>query len=150
MKVITLWISILFLVYLTSCNLPDSITPTSPPTQDATLLPNPTSPPPILPSATMVENTTTEPLSLSITLGQQNLNNGISLDAGGDVDTQAIQVNSSEARQSGNGTALISSDGNNVLDSYLQFNVDDDRLFKGAPTAHVQVEVDYLDQGSDT
>jgi hypothetical protein len=97
-----------------------------------------------------VENTTTEPLSLSITLGQQNLNNGITLDSGGDVDTKSTQVNSTEARQSGNGAALASSDLNSVPDSYFQFNIDDDQLFEGAPTAHVQVEVDYLDQGTDS
>ena len=51
--------------------------------------------------------------TLSITLGSQNINNGITQDTGGDVDTIAVQVAGVEARQSGNGTALASADGNN-------------------------------------
>jgi hypothetical protein len=88
--------------------------------------------------------------SLSITLGTRNINNGITLDMGGDVDTMAIQVGGGEARQSGNGTTLASPDMNNVSDSYMQFNVDDDQLFAGSPTSHVRLEVDYLDEGTDS
>ncbi len=52
--------------------------------------------------------------TLSITLGSQNTNNGITQDTGGDVDTIAVQVDGVEARQSGNSTALDSADGNNI------------------------------------
>ena len=84
-------------------------------------------------------------------LGKVNSGQGIRLDDGGDVDTLPVQVGdpSVEARQSGNGGSLASPDGNTVGDSYFQFNVDDDILFKGTPTAHVRVEVDYLDMGTD-
>ena len=103
--------------------------------------------PPILP----IEETTIKELStLSITLGSQNTNNGITQDMGGDVDTIAVQVDGVQARQSGNGTALASADGNNTPDSYIQYNIDDNQMFAGAPTGHVRIEVDYLDQGTDT
>jgi len=156
MKVISLWISILFLGLLTSCNLQGYIEPTQLPTLAPTILPTLTALPTLttaptaLPTPTIAEITTSEPLSLSITLGKKNVSNGITLDSGGDVDTQPVEVNSAEARQSGNGTALTSGDLNNVPDSYFQFNIDDGLLFEGAPTAHVRVEVDYLDQGTDT
>jgi hypothetical protein len=61
-----------------------------------------------------------------------------------------VENPSVEARQSGNGIPLPSSDGNTIPDSYFQFNVDDGLLFKGSPTGHVRVEVDYLDRGTDT
>ncbi len=88
--------------------------------------------------------------TLSITLGSQNSNHGITLDTGGDVDTIVVQVDDAEARQSGSGTTLASADGNRSPDSFLQFNVDDDLLFAGSPTSHVRLEVDYLDEGTDS
>jgi hypothetical protein len=100
---------------------------------------------------------TTEPTraplpSLSITLGKTNDSQGIRLDQGGDVDTQAESKGNPplETRRSGNNQALASSDGNAVPDSYLQFNVDDSQLSNGKPTTHVRVEVDYFDVGKDS
>jgi hypothetical protein len=87
---------------------------------------------------------------LAITLGEQTSDNGITLDAGGDVDTVMAEANGVEMRQSGNGAVLASADGNMVPDSFLQFKVDDTRMFAGSPTNHVHLEVDYLDQGMDT
>jgi hypothetical protein len=89
---------------------------------------------------------------LSIVLGSVNQSDGIKLDSGGDTDTAVVVAGSppQEARISGNGKALPARDGNSVPDFFLQFNVDDVRFYAGSPTAHVQVEVDYLDQGTDT
>jgi len=94
--------------------------------------------------------TSLPPVSLAITLGQINVSKGITLDQGGDVDTKVVTVGSPavEARASGNGIALPG--GNSTPDSYIQFNVDDQKLFAGKPTAHVRVEVDYFDQGTNS
>jgi parallel beta-helix repeat protein len=91
-------------------------------------------------------------LSLSITLGRINTSNGISLDEGGDVDTKLASKGTPliVTRGSGNGVALPSPDGNTIPDYYIQFNVDDSQLFKGNPTTHVRLEVDYFDGGTDT
>jgi hypothetical protein len=112
-------------------------------------------PPSVMPSQTSLAPTATaamEPVNLSITLGSNNVSLGITLDSGGDVDTMTVSAGTpaKEARQSGNGTALSSQDGNTIGDSYFQFNVNDSQLNKGAPTGHVRVEVDYLDQGTDS
>ena len=98
--------------------------------------------------------TTTEIVlpSLSIILGEINVSQGITLDQGGDVDTVAASVGdpATETRSSGNNTALSVADGNAIADSFLQFNVDDSRLSNGLPTAHVRLEVDYFDVGTDS
>ncbi|MBP1654714.1 MAG: hypothetical protein H6Q28_1270, partial [Bacteroidetes bacterium] len=90
--------------------------------------------------------------TLSIVLGSVNQSDGITLDSGGDADTSVVVAGSppQEARTSGNGKALPATDGNSVPDLYVQFNVEDVRFYAGSPTAHVQVEVEYLDQGTDT
>lgn len=89
--------------------------------------------------------------TLSIVLGSVNQPNGVALDSGGDVDTSAVVVGSPprDARATGNGQALPSFDGNSVPDWYMQFNVDNARLYAGVPTSRVRIEVDYLDQGTD-
>jgi hypothetical protein len=91
-------------------------------------------------------------LTLSITLGSTNISDGINLDQGGDVDTNVATKGTPpvETRASGNGTVVPSIDHNTVPDYYLQFNVDDSRLFNGNPTSHVRVEVDYFDGGTDS
>lgn len=124
---------------LSACQSVSSLTPSVVPTKNPTVLPSPT----------VEEVTDSEPLTVSITLGNQFTTNGITLDSGGDVDTKTVQGNGMEARQSGNGAALASADGDSVPDSFFQFNVDDKRMFAGSPTRHVRVEVDYLDQGTD-
>ena len=90
--------------------------------------------------------------SLSIILGVVNKSVGIHLDQGGDTDTKAVTAGSpaQEARSSGDGMALAAEDGNSTPDSYLQFDVNDQQLKGGKPTAHVRIEVDYLDKGMDT
>jgi parallel beta-helix repeat protein len=135
---------------LNACNIPTtpttptqalpSVAPSSvPATETAPTLPvTPTSAQVVLPS-------------LVITLGTTNQSEGITLDQGGDVDTEPVSVGdpAMEARRSGNGQAL-SGDGNTTPDSYLQFNVNDKQLHGGKPTTHVRIEVDYFDQGVDS
>jgi hypothetical protein len=88
---------------------------------------------------------------LSIRLGATNLEDGLSLDSGGDVDTAVVSVGSppQEARRTGNGVALPSADANTAPDNYMQFRVDDARLYGGEPTTHVALKIDYYDQGTD-
>ena len=120
---------------------PDIITPTVvPPTNT-----------PVSPTATTAHTKGIFP-SLSITLGANNDSQGITLDQGGDVDT-IVELRGEpavETRRSGNNLTLPASDGNDIPDSYLQFNVDDAQFYQGEPTSHVRVEVDYFDTGSDS
>ena len=140
MKSVFYIISILLLFSITACSVES--------TSESTSVPAETS----LPTSTITVEVvaTSEPLSLSITLGDPVKVNGISLDGGGDVDTIAVEIEGATARQSGNGMALQSSDGNSVPDAYLQFNLDDEKIFKGSPVGRVRLEVDYLDAGTDS
>jgi hypothetical protein len=89
---------------------------------------------------------------LSILLGHSNVEQGIFLDYGGDVDTEVVSVGSppAEARRTGNGQVLPSQDGNQVQDFYMQFRVDDSAIFAGVPTTRLRIEVEYFDQYTDT
>lgn len=89
---------------------------------------------------------------LSIQLGQTNVEDGLALDYGGDVDTTVVFAGNppQEARRTGNDAVLPSPDDNDIADSYLQFQVDDSRLFGGRPTSHVVLQIEYLDQGTDS
>jgi hypothetical protein len=62
------------------------------------------------------------------------------LDSGGDVDTEATAIGdpATPVRITGNGQVLLGPDGNNVEDSYMQFNVDDEFLYAGSPTLRRQ------------
>jgi predicted amidohydrolase YtcJ len=77
---------------------------------------------------------------------------GLYLDSGKDFDTEIITVGSPpvEVRRSGNCKPLPSSDGNEEPDCVMQFRVDNSFLFKGSPTSHVQIEVEYFDEGTDS
>jgi fibronectin type 3 domain-containing protein len=88
---------------------------------------------------------------LSITLGTVNQSQGLTLLSGGDADTVAVSAGSPvvEARATGNGVALPSVDQNRIPDFYLQIDVDDSRILAGSPPSRVQLEVDYLDEGTD-
>jgi hypothetical protein len=91
------------------------------------------------------------PRTLVILLTRTPREHGLSLDYGGDVDTEVVQVGSPalEARRTGNGRALTSSDGNRVEDWYMQLRADNGAIFAGSPTRRVLVEVEYFDQGTD-
>jgi predicted amidohydrolase YtcJ len=77
--------------------------------------------------------------------------NGISLDTGGDVDTEFVTARESleQVWRTGNGQVLSSPDGNTVEDYYMQFQVDDDFIFSGLPTSAIQIQIEYLDVGTD-
>jgi parallel beta-helix repeat protein len=89
---------------------------------------------------------------LSILLGSVNIEQGIFLDSGGDVDTEVVTVGSppTEARRTGNGSVLPSEDGNSDPDYYMQFRIDNNVIFEGAPTTRVRIDVEYYDQGTDS
>ncbi len=131
-------IKLLLIVTISACNLQTAIPATNPP---ATI------------RSTNTEAVSTKvpaPSFLSITLGETNDPQGITLASGGDVDTQAVSIGTParSARSSGNGQALPGSD--TTSDSYIQFNVDDTEFFAGRPTSHVRVDVVYFDQGTDS
>ncbi len=83
---------------------------------------------------------------------QDHTTNGLLLDSGGDVDTEVVSVGDppEQALRTGNGNVLSSTDGNRVEDYYTQFRIDDGFIFRGSPTSRVQIEVEYLDEGTDT
>jgi parallel beta-helix repeat protein len=90
-------------------------------------------------------------LRLLIVLRQNNIEHGISLDYGGDVDTLVVSagIPPTQARRTGNGQVLPSPDSNQDADWYMQFRVDDSAIFAGAPTTRLRIEVEYFDQGTD-
>ncbi len=83
---------------------------------------------------------------------QDHTTNGLLLDTGGDVDTEVVSVGSPPERalRTGNGEVLPSTNGNRVEDYYMQFRIDDEFIFRGSPTSRVQIEIEYLDEGTDT
>ena len=88
---------------------------------------------------------------LSIVLGSVNQSDGITLDSGGDRghgDRGGRKSHLRKLASAGTGRRCRRGTENSVPDFFLQFNVDDARFYAGSPTAHVQVEVDYLDQGT--
>lgn len=87
---------------------------------------------------------------LSIVLGSTNISNGLWIDTGGDVDTQAVALAGVTARKTGNGTVVTAPDGNLIPDSFMQFRADDSVIFNGAPTTRVRILVEYYDNGTDT
>ncbi len=89
---------------------------------------------------------------LTIRLGQDNVEQGLSLDDGGDVDTEVVWAGSPplEARRTGNGQALPSPDGNDIPDFYMQFDADDGTIFASPPGTRLAIVVEYLDQGTDS
>jgi len=134
------FVAILILLILVSCNFPGSETsietePAPETTTDQA-------------STTGIEVSQWEGL---ISWSQEDGEDGLYLDSGGDVDTGIITIGDSATpvRITGNGQALSAPDGNNVEDSYMQFNVDDEFLFAGSPTSFVQIEVEYFNQGTD-
>ena len=89
---------------------------------------------------------------VSILLGDHNVEEGLFLDDGGDVDTEVVSIGSPDrkARRTGNGQVLPAIDGNLDPDFFMQFRVADNAMFASAPTTRVRIEVEYFDQGMDT
>lgn len=140
MKAVILTIFIVLCLSITACSADGTVESTSAQTEATSATSEPA----------IEEIATSEPVSLSIILDNPVTMNGISLDGGGDVDTVPAEFGGLAARQSGNGSALQSADGNNVPDSYFQFKLDDDKIYNGSPTGRVRLEVDYLDEGTDS
>lgn len=140
MKLIRILILLAAFTLLAACQTASPSTPTS-----ATL-------PAAVPTIAAQASPTAVPVNLSVSLGKTSIGQGVTLDSGGDVDTTPVSIGNPpvEARQSGNGKALTAADGNTTGDSFFQFNVSDASIYKGLPFGHVRVEVDYLDQGTDT
>jgi hypothetical protein len=124
------------------------------PTRTGTATPTPTrTRPPALPRTVLLPIVLKHsPGNLTIALGQHNMQHGLALDDGEDVDTEVVWVGSpaTEARRTGNGHALPSANGNNIADYYLQLRANDRFIHAGWPTTRVRVEVEYFDQGTDT
>ncbi|MEO7841853.1 MAG: caspase family protein [Anaerolineales bacterium] len=91
----------------------------------------------------------TLPLELIISFEKNGFKKGLSLDTGGDVDTQIVTASGSQARRTGTGKILSSLDGNTTGDSFMQFFVDDSIMYAGTPTTFVLIEIEYFDQGID-
>jgi hypothetical protein len=91
-------------------------------------------------------------VTLSIELGAINIEKGISLNYGGDVDTEVVTAGSPavQARRTGNGVALPAQNGNTIPDYYMQFKVSDAAIYGGKPSPRLRIEVEYLDQGTDS
>ncbi len=77
--------------------------------------------------------------------------NGLTLDIGGDVDTEVVTIADPEEHvfRTGNGMVLPSTDGNPDPDCCMRFEVADDLIYAGSPTTHVKIEIEYLDEGTD-
>ncbi|MBW2591190.1 MAG: hypothetical protein JRD71_10830, partial [Deltaproteobacteria bacterium] len=143
MNKISHFVAIIILLILVSCNLPGSETSVvTTPAPETTAAPAPTTAP-----AVSEISQWKDPISWS----QEDGEDGLYLDSGGDVDTEATAIGdpATPVRITGNGQVLLGPDGNNVEDSYMQFYVDDEFLYAGSPTTFVQIEVEYFDQGTD-
>lgn len=127
-KFIGIALSLLFAATV-ACNIavpaPVEITPASP-----------TNTPAPLPAMTV----------LSIFPAQTDSNEYFALSFGGDVDTEMV----GDGRRSGNGQALNAGDGNTIPDSYIQFDVSDAAIFAGQPTSSIRIDIEYLDEGTDS
>ena len=87
---------------------------------------------------------------VSFAPGEQE--NGLSLGKIEDADVEVVDI-PNESRQgwrTGNGVALPAEDNNTAPDGYIQFSVRDDILFEGNPTSRVVIEIEYLDEGTDS
>ncbi|NIS83200.1 MAG: hypothetical protein GTO14_24035 [Anaerolineales bacterium] len=134
--------AIVLALFVLGCAVTELFTTPNP---TATVVISPTITPSITPTAT------SGPL-LQVVFDLANPINGLFLDNGGDVDTEVVSVGSpsEQALRTGNGTVLSSPDGNSVEDYYMQFKIDDAFIFRGVPTSRAQIEIEYLDEGTDT
>ena len=138
------WYVFAVILVLAACTA-TATTTTSTPT--STTLP-PTS---VSSTTTALSSTTTEPAGRAV-FELSGDGTGITLDRGGDVDHEKLTAGSpaEEAVRSGNGSILASFDDNDVMDYYLQFMVDDGLIYGAQPTSRILIEVEYLDEGTDT
>ena len=123
------------LLFITACGTPGiaTVPPSDTPTDTST--PEPTGTP--------------APELTEVFYDLDHTDQGLLINSGGDVDTEIVPIEGEKAFRSGNGQALPSSDGNDVPDSYIQFRVDDNFIYRGLPTSRVNIIVEYLDEGTD-
>ncbi len=136
--------AIVVVILVAGCNFPKP---------SSTIEPSATPEPSTTPIATEeIEPAETEEPLLSVTFDPDNPENGLTLDSGGDVDTELVSVGSpaDQALRTGNGGVLPSIDGNSVEDYYMQFRVDDTFIYRGSPTSRIRIDIEYLDEGTDT
>ncbi len=90
---------------------------------------------------------------LVIWLGLNYDAQGLSLQDGGDFDTLVYVLSTSpplSAHGTGNGEILPSPDFNQIPDFYMQFDVDDAVIFEEPANTRLRIEVEYVDNGTDT
>jgi len=88
-----------------------------------------------------------------VVFNAQNMDGGLSLRLNEDVDVEVVTAseNQETAWRTGNGEVLPDVDGNGEGDYFIMFDVDNDFLFEiPDPALQVQIEVDYLDEGTDS
>ena len=92
----------------------------------------------------------TLPIELIISFEKNGIKKGLSLDIGGDVDTEIVTIGfpQSQARRTGACKPLLSLD-NTTGDCYMQFKIDDRIMYDGTPTTFVLIQFEYFDQGKD-
>ncbi len=80
-----------------------------------------------------------------------HMNDGLILHSGGDIDVEEVTLQNSPmtAFQTGSCQVLPADDGNTDYDVALRILIDDGFMYQGLPTSKVQIEVEYLDQGTD-
>ena len=124
----------IFLLFLTALNL-SGCTPQNP-NQDTTTIPNPAQP-------------ISEPSALLFDFYHQS--DGLTIGKGGDVDWEIVEVDGSpdKAFRTGNGLVLAADDPNPDPDCCIRFDVDDNFYFGGSPAGKIQIEIEYLDTGTD-
>jgi len=91
----------------------------------------------------------TLPIELIISFENNGIIKGLSLDSGGDVDTEIAFAGNFQTRRTGNSKALPSQDKNSTKDGFMQFNVDDKTMYSGQQTTFVIIEIEYYDMGMD-
>jgi len=105
------------------------------------------------PTTTLAESP--EPVSdlsgipVEVVFDSDHTSNGLTLDSGGDADVELVTVGSDQAFRTGNGQVVSAPDNNSDPDWYLELGIDDDLIYAGSPTTHVQIEVEYFDEGTD-
>lgn len=139
-------VSLLLTTGLVACSPTTDATTTEPPATSTTTTAATSST-----TTTSPATTTTEPVTEAV-FATGLAGGDITIESGGDYDYEVISAGDPErqAIQSGNGAVLASSDANTDADYYVQFTVADDFLFEAQPTSRIRIEVEYLDDGTDT
>lgn len=85
-----------------------------------------------------------------VVFNQFNIDRGLSLTSGGDVDSEIVMVGSRQTWRSGSGQVLPSNDGNATPEYGLAFEIDDVLAYQIPLGSLVRIEVQYTDIGNDS